>query len=77
MTVAHDEHGTSVPVDDIISIPEAARRIGVCAESLYRLSRAGKFPPAIRIGSRVIVSVPKLERFLHGDASLSTEGSGS
>jgi hypothetical protein len=35
----------SLPVD-LINVPEAARRCGVNAETLYRLIRAGKFPPA-------------------------------
>jgi excisionase family DNA binding protein len=52
---------------DLISIPEAARRVGVHADTLYRLCRTGQFPPAIQIGSRWRVSVPRLERFLHED----------
>jgi excisionase family DNA binding protein len=52
---------------DLISIPEAARRVGVHSDTLYRLCRTGQFPPAIQIGSRWRVSVPRLERFLHVD----------
>jgi len=51
---------------DPISVPEAARRIGLHADTLYRLCRTGRFSPAIQIGSRWRVSVPKLERYLHG-----------
>lgn len=51
---------------DLISVPEAARRIGLHADTLYRLCRTGRFNPAIQIGSRWRVSVPKLERYLHG-----------
>ncbi len=51
---------------DLISVPEAARRIGLHADTLYRLCRTGRFSPAIQIGSRWWVSVPKLERYLHG-----------
>jgi len=54
---------------DLISIPEAARRVGVHSDTLYRLCRTGRFPPAIQIGSRWRVSVPRLERFLHADAT--------
>jgi excisionase family DNA binding protein len=51
---------------DLISIPEAARRIGMHADTVYKLARTGQFPPALQIGSRWRVSVPRLERFLHG-----------
>lgn len=51
---------------DLITVPEAARRIGMHPDTLYRLCRAGQFPPAIKIGSRWKVSVPRLERYLHG-----------
>jgi predicted DNA-binding transcriptional regulator AlpA len=52
---------------DLISIPEAARRIGSHPDTLYNLARLGEFPPAVRIGHRWKVSVPRLERFLHGE----------
>jgi excisionase family DNA binding protein len=56
---------------DLITIAEAARRIGMHRDSLYRLARTGQFPPAIQIGSRWRVSVPRLERYLHGEAEAS------
>jgi excisionase family DNA binding protein len=56
-----------LPAPDLISIPEAARRVGLHADTVYRLCRAGHFPPAIQIGARWRVSVPRLERFLHDD----------
>lgn len=52
---------------DLISIPETARRIGLHADTLYRLCRTGQFPPAIQIGGRWRVSVPRLKRYLHGE----------
>ena len=52
---------------DLISIPEAARRLGLHPETLYRLCRRGQFSPAIQIGKRWRVSVPRLGRYLHGD----------
>jgi excisionase family DNA binding protein len=61
-----DETGRR-PLADLISVPEAARRIGLHADTLYRLCRAGRFSPAIQIGSRWRVSLPKLERYLHGE----------
>ena len=58
---------TEHPAPDLISIPETARRIGLHADTLYRLCRTGKFSPAIQIGGRWRVSVPRLERYLHGE----------
>ena len=52
---------------DLILMPDAAKRLGVCTETLYRLARAGQFEPAIKIGSHWRVSVPRLERYLHGE----------
>ena len=54
---------------DLISVPETARKLGIHADTLYALCRAGQFPPAIQIGSRWRISVPKLSRYLHGEAS--------
>ena len=54
---------------DLLSIPETARRIGVHADTLYRLCRTGQFPPAIQIGRVWRVSVPRLDRYLHGDGT--------
>jgi predicted DNA-binding transcriptional regulator AlpA len=53
---------------DLISMQEAAERIGFSAATAYRLARAGEFEPALKIGARWFVSVPRLERYLHGDA---------
>jgi excisionase family DNA binding protein len=58
---------------DIISIPKAAKRIGLSAETIYRLARSGRFEPAVRVGARWLVSVPRLEKFLHGDGTAATE----
>ena len=55
--------------NDLVTVPEAARRLGVHAESLYRLIRAGDFLPAIRVGGSIRVSVPRLEAFKHGESS--------
>jgi len=57
------------PAADLISIPETARRIGLHCDTLYRLCRTGQFPPAIQIGARWRVSVPRLERYLHSDST--------
>ena len=52
---------------DLITLPEAAKRIGIHRDTMYRLARTGQFPPAIRVGTRWRVSVPRLERWLHGE----------
>ncbi len=54
---------------DLISIRQAAKRLGLHPDTLYRLARTGRFPPAVQIGARWVVSVPRLERYLHGQAS--------
>jgi excisionase family DNA binding protein len=51
----------------LLAVPAAAKRLGIHPDSLYRLIRAGQFPPAVIIGHSIRVSVPKLERYLHGD----------
>ena len=58
---------TRSEVVHLLSIPETARRIGVHPDTLYRLCRTGQFPPAIQIGRGWRVSVPRLDRYLHGD----------
>jgi excisionase family DNA binding protein len=50
---------------DLATVPEIASELGVNPETLYRLIRTGGFPPAVRIGSKILISRPKLERFLH------------
>ena len=68
MTIVVISEDDRLAAADLISIPDAASRIGLHADTLYRLCRTGQFPPAIQIGSRWRVSVPRLERYLHGDA---------
>jgi predicted DNA-binding transcriptional regulator AlpA len=54
---------------DLISVPDAARRLKIHPETGYRLCRAGAFPGAVHIGRHWWVSVPRFERYLHGDAT--------
>ena len=67
MTLAINAQVERHATPDLISVPDAAARLGLHADTLYRLCRNGQFPPAIQIGKRWRVSVPKLERYLHGD----------
>jgi excisionase family DNA binding protein len=46
-----------------ISVPEAARRLGLSAQGLYTLARRGEFP-SIRLGSRVLIPLRAIERML-------------
>jgi excisionase family DNA binding protein len=67
MTIVASAEHDRLAAADLISIPDAAGRVGLHVDTLYRLCRTGQFPPAIQIGSRWRVSVPRLERYLHGD----------
>ena len=46
-----------------LSIPEAARVLGIGRSAAYQAARAGELP-TIRIGRRVLVPVVALERVL-------------
>ena len=56
---------------DLITITEAARRLGISVDTAKKLYRAGEFPgdAAFKIGRQLRVSVPRLERVLHGEAT--------
>jgi excisionase family DNA binding protein len=71
MTIRERSSSNHIADVDLITIPEAAKRIRLHADTLYRLCRAGQFPSGLQIGSRWRVSVPRLERYLHGDTRLS------
>lgn len=64
---------TGLP-QDLITLPDAARRLGIGIDTAKRLVREGEFPggAALRVGRQVRVSVPRLERWLHGDTVLSS-----
>ena len=69
--MGRSEHPRSTrgPEDpDLITIPEAARRLGLHPDTIYDRCREGAFPPALKLGARWLVSVPRLERWLHGEA---------
>jgi excisionase family DNA binding protein len=68
VTISDQSKLQPLPAVDLISVPEAALRIGLHVDTLYRLCRQGQFPPAIQIGARWRVSVPRLERYLHADS---------
>lgn len=59
---------------DLLTVPEAAKRLGLHPDSLYRLIRVGEFSPAVAIGHSIRVSVPKLEHYLHGEEAGAPDG---
>jgi excisionase family DNA binding protein len=67
MTVELEKRSATQLPPDLLTVRQAAKRLGLHPDSLYRLIRARQFPPAVTIGRSVRVSVPELERFLHGD----------
>lgn len=55
----------------MVSIAVAARDyLGISDDLAYKLANSGEFPghAAMRLGRRWVVSVPKLQRAIHGDA---------
>jgi len=51
-----------------ISVPEAAKRLGIGRNSAYEAARRGELP-TIRIGKLLLVPVAALERLLEGKAA--------
>jgi excisionase family DNA binding protein len=52
---------------DLLSIAEAAARMGVSEATARRMARRGELPEAFHVGRQWRVSKPRLERRLHGD----------
>lgn len=50
-----------------VSVPEAAKMIGVCTKTAYALTRRADFP-TIKIGTRTLVSVKGLEAWVQAQA---------
>jgi excisionase family DNA binding protein len=48
-----------------LTIPQAAKRLGVSRNSAYQAARRGEIP-TIKIGKRILVPVAALERKLEG-----------
>jgi excisionase family DNA binding protein len=51
---------------ETISVESAAKTLGIGRQTAYNLAREGRFPGAIRLGRRIVVSKRVLERFLDG-----------
>lgn len=59
---------------NLLTIPAAAARLGISAKTAYRLARAGTFPggAALKVGVSWRISVPRLDRYLHGDQQVAS-----
>lgn len=53
---------------DLLTIAQAARRLGISPDTAKKLYRSGEFPgdAAFPVGRQIRVSVVKLEMYLHG-----------
>jgi len=61
LTLAPEPANSREPPDENLSVEDAARRLGVSRDYLYR--QAGKLPFAVRIGRRLLFSARGLERW--------------
>ena len=52
---------------DLLTVAQAAERLGISEVTAYRLVAQGEMPGAVRVGGQWRVSKPRLERHLHGD----------
>jgi excisionase family DNA binding protein len=58
-----------------VSVPEAARYLGISRESAYRAARSGELP-AVRIGGRIVVPLDGLRALLGQSKDPATEEAG-
>lgn len=56
---------TEAPESATVSVPEAARLLGISRAGAYRAAAAGQLP-AIRIGARVVISRARLMEMIEG-----------
>ncbi len=54
-----------------VSVPVAARMLGISRGLAFQLAREGKLPGAIRLGGRIVVSRAVLERTINGEDAAS------
>ncbi len=50
----------------VVSVPEAARLLGISKDLAYDLARRGELPGAFRLGRRWRVSLVRLRTAVHG-----------
>lgn len=56
-----------------VSVPEAARRLGIGRTLLYEQIHAGKFP-ARKIGGRIVVSIQVIEKMAEPEDNSNLSG---
>jgi excisionase family DNA binding protein len=59
---------THHPERATLTVPAAARLLGISRRTAYALAARGELPGAFRVGGRVLVSKAALERLLSGDS---------
>jgi predicted DNA-binding transcriptional regulator AlpA len=62
-------HSRLEPEDPgLLSLTACGKRLGRSRDYMYKLAREGRLPFVVQIGDDYVVSIPKLERYLHGDS---------
>jgi excisionase family DNA binding protein len=53
---------------DLITVPQAAARLGLAPNTVYAMAKSPERPEwLLQLGRSYRVSVPRLERWLHGE----------
>ena len=60
----------------VVSIPEAAKLLGISKDLPYDLARRSALPGAVRLGRRWRVSLVRLRQALHGSENSGAEQAG-
>jgi excisionase family DNA binding protein len=61
-------HSRLEPEDPgLLSLAECGKRLGRSRSYMYKLAREGRLPFVVQIGDDYVVSIPRLERYLHGE----------
>ena len=57
-----------------MNLDAAAKILGIGRQTAYQLARESKFPGALHLGRRIVVSRVQLEEFLRGRADTTSHG---
>ncbi len=61
---------------NVLSVPQAADRLGISKDLAYELARRGELPGAFRLGRRWRVSAVRLALAIHGSEHRGAEETG-
>jgi excisionase family DNA binding protein len=64
--VESEPHGWVGTDPHVVSVPEAARLLGISKDLAYNLARRGELPGAFQLGRRWRVSLVRLRAAVHG-----------